>query len=640
MRIPYRPEIEGLRALAVIPVIFFHAEFKAFSGGFIGVDIFFVISGYLISSLVISDLAKGNFRLLDFYERRARRILPTLFFVMLACVPLVLVWLLPRDAKSFFGSMAAAVVFSSNFFFWRETSYFETTSAMKPLLHTWSLSVEAQYYILFPFVFLLIWRYRPKLINSLLILAFAISLGLAQWGTGRGLNAPFFLLPTRAWEIILGALCAILLRQATTLHNINKNAKNIAGIAGLLMIAYAIFFFDHTTPTPSFHTLMPTIGAALLVLFAAEGTVAHKILGLRPFVWMGSLSYSAYLIHQPIFAFMKYKLLADIQSWMMAAACAAVIALSFIIYRCIEMPFRDKSRTSQKFIIYGSFLFSTIIISTGVHGYLKDGFAEKYFATLGSPSAKKYYSFIGYWGGEAFDKQFRRGSCFFQADSEPFSKFKKDECLQQISGESNILLLGDSHAAHHAQALANLTTANLLQATGAGCRVLIPAKGRPGCQELANYIFKEYLPRQKIFEAIILAERWTEGDQHILSETLSALRERAKLVIIIGPVPEYHYDLPMLLLRRPELTRGTPLSSALMDRSRLALERAMKSTFDGEEKIIYVSVFDALCESGRCRTVTDADEPMAWDYGHLTVSGSDLIIKNSPAFKEAITGFK
>ena len=223
----YRAEIDGLRALAVIPVILFHAGFELFGGGFVGVDVFFVISGYLITTIIINEMDEGKFSLVNFYERRARRILPALFFVMLVCLPFAWYWLLPSDLKDFSQSVVAVAIFSSNILFWRESGYFDTAAELKPLLHTWSLAVEEQYYLLFPLFLLLTWRLGKKWILVLLGIAFPISLGLAHWAAYNNPSADFYLLPTRGWELLLGVFAGFYLQRNEYLksNTLNQNWK-------------------------------------------------------------------------------------------------------------------------------------------------------------------------------------------------------------------------------------------------------------------------------------------------------------------------------------------------------------------------------------------------------------------------------
>lgn len=257
----YRAEIDGLRAVAVIPVILFHAGFEHFSGGFIGVDVFFVISGYLITMIILSEKEQGTFSLVNFYERRARRILPALFFVMLVSLPFAWLWLLPSDMADFSQSLMAVSFFSSNILFWKETGYWGTDNELKPLLHTWSLAVEEQYYILFPLFLMLMWRFRKRWIFGSLIVIATLSLLVSQWGAYNRPTANFFLLPTRGWELAIGACIAFYFlyrTQATRAFLPHRFFDEALGLPGFLMIGYAIFMFDDATPFPGFYALIPT----------------------------------------------------------------------------------------------------------------------------------------------------------------------------------------------------------------------------------------------------------------------------------------------------------------------------------------------------------------------------------------------
>ncbi|MGL4603794.1 MAG: acyltransferase family protein [Iodobacter sp.] len=228
----YRREIDGLRALAVLPVILFHAGFETFSGGFVGVDIFFVISGYLITTIILSELEQDKFSIVNFYERRARRILPVLFLVMLVCIPFAWLYLLPGDMKDFSQSLVAVSVSASNILFWRESGYFDTAAELKPLLHTWSLAVEEQYYFLFPLFLMLFWKLGKRWIVVTLGLLFVISLTVAQWAAYAKPTAAFFLLPTRGWELLIGAFAAFYLAHA----NRKESGKALSESGGWLVL--------------------------------------------------------------------------------------------------------------------------------------------------------------------------------------------------------------------------------------------------------------------------------------------------------------------------------------------------------------------------------------------------------------------
>jgi len=245
----YRREIDGLRALAVLPVILFHAGFETFSGGFVGVDVFFVISGYLITTIILAELEQGKFSIVNFYERRARRILPALFLVMLVCIPFAWFWLLPSDMKDFSKSLVAVSVFASNILFWRESGYFDTAAELKPLLHTWSLAVEEQYYVLFPLFLMLFWKLGKRWILVTLGVVFVASLAVAQWAAYEKQAAAFYLLPTRGWELLIGAFSAFYLSKVNR-EEFGKGLSEVAGWLGVALIMSAVFSYSKTPPFP------------------------------------------------------------------------------------------------------------------------------------------------------------------------------------------------------------------------------------------------------------------------------------------------------------------------------------------------------------------------------------------------------
>jgi peptidoglycan/LPS O-acetylase OafA/YrhL len=295
----YRSEIDGLRALAVLPVILFHAGFHSFSGGFIGVDVFFVISGYLITSIILRDLETGTFSLKHFYERRARRILPTLFFVFLTCIPLATLLMSPSELKDFALSLGASLVFISNIFFWGQSGYFDTASELKPLIHTWSLSVEEQFYVLFPLALAGLWRSKKRNMIAALIALAVASLLLSEYASRTFPSFNFFWLATRAWELLAGALCAFLVIKPKRIRD------DLLSLIGIILITASIFYFDSSTRSPSAISLMPVMGTCLVILFGTQTTITAQLLSLRPFVAIGLISYSAYIWHQPLFAFSR-----------------------------------------------------------------------------------------------------------------------------------------------------------------------------------------------------------------------------------------------------------------------------------------------------------------------------------------------
>lgn len=369
----YRREIDGLRAVAVLPVILFHAGFEQFSGGYVGVDVFFVISGYLITSIIIGDLEKGRFSIRDFYERRARRILPALFFVMLCCLPFAWLWMLPSQFKDFSQAIVAVSFFSSNILFWMKTDYFAPAAEENPLLHTWSLAVEEQFYIVFPVLLLLLWRFGRNPVFYLVVALSVGSLLLSEWGWRHAPEANFFLIPTRAWELGLGAICAFLLQGRP------QRANDALAAAGLALIVFAIFYYDSTTPFPSFYALVPVGGTALIVLFAGPTTLTARLLSTRVLVGVGMISYSAYLWHQPLFAFARIQSVSHPPMALMAGLALATLVLAYLSWRYVEQPFRRRTLPalpSQMAVFRAACTGMGAFVLMGLYGHLSDGRAE------------------------------------------------------------------------------------------------------------------------------------------------------------------------------------------------------------------------------------------------------------------------
>ena len=296
----YRSEIDGLRSIAVVPVILFHAGFELFSGGFVGVDVFFVISGYLITVILIEDLENKRFSIIGFYERRARRLLPALFFVMVISIPFAWMWMLPDPLENFGQSLVSTSLFSNNILLiLTSADYWEIKATYKPLLHTWSLAVEEQYYIIFPIFLLITWSLGRKKVLWLIFIIAAISLILSEYGWRKDINSNFYSTPSRAWELLAGSIGAFFVYY----KGVQKN--NLFALLGITAIILSIFVYDEKTPFPSLYTLVPVFGSLLLVLYAEKNTFVAKILSTKLFVGIGLISYSLYLWHQPVLAFAR-----------------------------------------------------------------------------------------------------------------------------------------------------------------------------------------------------------------------------------------------------------------------------------------------------------------------------------------------
>ncbi len=371
----YRREIDGLRALALIPVILFHANIPLFSGGYVGVDVFFVISGYLITSIILSELESNQFSIANFYERRARRILPALFLVLFLSLVFAWFFFLPRDMKSFSKSLAAVPLFISNLVFWRNSGYFDATAEYQPLIHTWSLAVEEQFYIIFPVFIMLVWRLAKFQIFLILATVGIMSLALAQWTVSSMPVAAFYLLPTRGWELLAGAMIAFLPYRSQS--NFSRVANELLGALGIGLILFAVFFFDKQTPFPGVFALIPTMGAALILIFTSSKTLAGKILSGKVPVAIGLVSYSAYLWHQPLFVFARIDRSSTPSPATMLILAALALVLGYLSWKFVEKPFRNRNQWSRKFIFQFSVSSSIVFVLIGTTGIKTEGFRER-----------------------------------------------------------------------------------------------------------------------------------------------------------------------------------------------------------------------------------------------------------------------
>jgi len=345
----YRPDIDGLRALAILPVVFFHYHVPGFSGGFVGVDVFFVISGYLIAGLIYDEMREGRFSILKFYERRIRRIFPALFVLLAAAT--VAAWFLvfPHDFERFGKSLLATAFFATNVGFWRQLGYFDVAGETKPLLHLWSIAVEEQFYLFFPAILLLVGgRSKRRVLATvciILALSFAFSLRAAIHEPGFA----FYMLPSRAWELMLGALLAI--AAFPTPHR--RALREGLAAAGILLIGYSVLMFTPATPFPGLAALLPCVGAALVIYSGGARTGVNRTLSAKPLVFVGLISYSLYLWHWPLYVFARYILLRAPTVWETAVLIATSFALATLSWRYVERPFRRRTFRPGRLALFG-----------------------------------------------------------------------------------------------------------------------------------------------------------------------------------------------------------------------------------------------------------------------------------------------
>ncbi len=443
MKLTYRPEIDGLRAIAVGAVIFYHAQItilgqQPFKGGFIGVDIFFVISGYLITSIIFKELVStGSFSFKNFYERRIRRILPALLVVILSSLPFAWMYLLPSSFIDFSKSILYSLGFSSNYYFhFSGQEYGAESGLLKPFLHTWSLAVEEQFYILFPVILLIIFKYFRKYLIHILVLGFIASLGLADWSSKNYPSISFYFLHTRMWELLAGSILAYF--EIKRGHRSkNKILNSILPSIGLFLIIFTIVFFKLHFPHPSLHSLPAIVGVCLIIWFSDSNEVVTRLLSTKIFVGIGLISYSLYLWHYPIFAFVRINEITE-DGLSINFLLVIITILSIITYYFIERPARNKR---YKFnIILGSIIISLLIsIGFNFNTINKAGFKNRMPEILAKNLEQDIFD------ANIFQESWKFWHLLRDSDGE-YCFNKTSRCEFNVSSNKKVYLVGDSHA--------------------------------------------------------------------------------------------------------------------------------------------------------------------------------------------------
>ena len=619
----YRKEIDGLRALAVLPVILFHAGFTTFSGGFVGVDIFFVISGYLITSIIVDEIEHHSFSLIKFYERRARRILPALFFVILCTLPFAWCWMLPNELTQFSESLVAVPLFYSNVLFYLTSGYFETASELKPLLHTWSLAVEEQFYVLFPLFLLLTWRLGKKQIILLLLFIALASLLAAHWGSLTHPSFTFFLLPTRGFELLIGSLISLYINPKKINISISRPIAQIFSIAGLILIIYAIVSFNQKTPYPSVHTLIPTIGAGLILVFSSNQDIVGKLLGCKLFVGIGLISYSAYLWHQPLLAFARLKSYSELTTTNLLIIFSSTFLLGYLSWRFVERPFRDVKVVSLKKFIVLSLVLAVIFVGMGFYGYKNEGLLSRF------PIEAQLY--VQYNDFKNWYIPVRKDQCHLQDIN---SIKHADICYE--NKRPLIALWGDSHASALYPGLKKLQEQynfGVSQLTAAGCPPLsdIDKQSRLNC-DLINTQNLQDLSKANP-NILILHSAWQYANNDLIKNKLNDLLDKISIslpntkIIIFGPVvrwavsPQHSSFLFWLTNKNvpvPNRLSGTVLTEMEVLLEQLSISRNIK----------YISLSKIMCNEDGCisRLGNNINDFMQIDSSHLSKAGSEFIM--------------
>lgn len=605
----YRREIDGLRAVALIPVMLFHAGSAWFGGGFVGVDVFFVISGYLITSLIVAERDAGTFSVAKFYERRARRILPALFTVMAACLPFAWLWMAPDRLEDWSDSLVWISLFVSNVYFGTDTGYFAANAEDKPLLHTWSLAVEEQYYLVWPLL-LLSFSFRKPWVLAALGAAALASLTYADWQAWAGHAQSFYTTAGRVWELSIGAFVSFYQRSRTGRH-FPISMQQAGAAVGLALIVYAIGAFDKDTPFPSRYALAPTIGAASVILFATPQTAVGSLLASKIFVGIGLISYSTYLWHQPLLAFARLRVAGEPAQELLALLLAGAIGLGYVSWRVVERPFRAPGTLSPTTVFMSGILVSGSMMTVGLLGVTHAGYPERFV-----PSDREL--FISPVASTAYINE-RHGL------------WRGDKGFVGTTGK-RLAIIGDSFS---------MDVVNMVAETGAfrgyEIRTLyIPYRCQMylGNEDISRYIEKgdEQLcsgdfgtPLRRLAsqaQVVILASRWKNWAIDRLPATIERLGiQNGATVIVFGPK---HFGKI-----QPYAYLGTTVSQRVslknpIDERFIAINERMKQGLHGYD---FVDVLGVLCGEGAtaCPIFTDEGKLISPDGGHLTQQGAAYV---------------
>ena len=656
----YRPDIDGLRTLAVLPVVFFHAGFAGFSGGFVGVDIFFVISGFLITQLLLKDSASGHFSIVGFYDRRIRRIFPALFLVIAATLAAGMLVLLPSELIALGRSAMSATAFYSNFYAWSETRYFGGQPFENPLLHTWSLAVEEQFYIAWPLVIAVLAgkRWRSFLLPATLFAAIT-SLALAVVLVDYSQKTAFYMFPPRAWELFLGAILAI----GTEAPIPRRSLRQVASAMGTILVLAPVFIYDERTPFPGLAAIPPCLGAALVIWGnRGQDTLAYTILSLRPLVAIGLISYSLYLWHWPIFAIYRLHTGKALTTGPALVLTAASIMLAWLSWRFVERPFRRRHertdrRSDQRKVILGG------LTAMGVTILACLGLISSHGLPSRLPQAARLVD------QHTTDILHDVVGCIAGGDA-PITSVAHD-CIETSpsANRAETLIWGDSHARAYALGLQQRLRAEghpLLVLVRTGCIPLPGAKplflskrSSNNCRDFASEALQTAASLPHI-RTVVLAARWDQlggidvqsektvapdrwvtdsvSSEHsiantdraaraALMRTASELQRAGKTLVIMLQAPSFPAAPAKCVAR--SLWHGSSLSRCETNEAQLRAQRApitamMQEVAARYGNVVLVDPLPRLCPAGRC-IVTYDGESLYRDEHHLTAAGSRYV---------------
>jgi peptidoglycan/LPS O-acetylase OafA/YrhL len=619
----YQREIDGLRAISVLAVIFFHAGFGVFAGGFVGVDVFFVISGYLITGQIYPAIADGKFSLWGFFARRARRLLPALFPMVFFCIPVAWFTLMPLEMKDFAQSVLAVTGSGSNFLFWKEIQYFAPAAEFKPFLHTWSLAVEEQFYFCLPLLFLSVRGWPRKRTMGLISIGIVLSCGLAQYCSLNQPTANFFLLPSRCWELLCGSLLALTANEQRPYPGWLGSS---ASALGLLMLVGAFLGFHAETRHPGLFTLIPVLGTVLLIRFSAPSNWVGRLLGNRLLVGIGLVSYSTYLWHHPLFAFTRI-VFQEPHPIALFALCGLSVLLGYLSWRYVEKPFRKSGEVSDKKFYLSVATALAVSVAFAVVGHRLEGFPSRLTASQLESVAYESYD---------MDTVFERKCYLRPGVQQPLFDSSCDGVITTDNQKQRVFLWGDSYSAHLRMGLRAVHPHLSLAQFSSMCPPILATDFHHGvqCVNYDAYIL-ERLARFRPSQ-VILAANWITHKRNLnrLEETLAVVRRIAPQadILVVGNMPHWYPSLPArLAASHTGLDKVRSLAASLHPSSESDSFLRQVSERQGAR---FHSVLEKVCDrASLCQAVLPwkgGFRPFAFDSGHLTEAGSERVVGTMP----------
>lgn len=625
----YRAEIDGLRALAILPVLLHHSGFEFLPGGFAGVDVFFVISGYLITTILLKEVSDGSFSLARFYERRAKRILPALVTMVIVSCILSFLFLDPTSIKTLGYSVVAVSSFTANVFFFLKLDYFNPNAELNPMLHMWSLAVEEQFYIFFPIILLLLARFKRNIFLGISVICI-VSLMFMFLTSNQSVN--FYLIHSRAWELLAGSMCSILITK-TAVTGINEKLKAWISVAAIFMLIASYTMYSYEYAFPGAFTLLPVLATVLIILFSTERNIVGKFLSNKFLVFIGLISYSLYLWHQPIFAFAKLMTLESLTNSIILLSMVIVFVFSLLSYLYVEKPFRKKSSKSTKTVLMISVATLLVLLSFGwlLSLYPKIGGFTEEELSQSQPS-------IGL-----------SGSCNFKTDFQIL-----DVC--KTNNKPEIIVWGDSFAMHLVKGLSKKI--ELIQATKSACSPNVILATYPNvksydahwskaCFKFNKDVINEIENNQQIKTVIISSafKQWFEYDYYdgvkvinkdlnvfvkSFKQTLARLNNTGKRIFVVSPPPNNGRNIGQCMLRKHyKLISYSSLidNNCTFKKHEFSQYYSQVLDFLKETKdfpnVTFIDLSRLMCNKKGC--ITSVKYSLYLDAGHLNDFGSEYV---------------